>query len=225
MAGAVVTFPHAIQTDRGEPSKVRVGIVRQAFPLIVTLQETPLENVGILEPYYPVEGDNVALLGQSAVGTSGSSWLVLGAISSLAEPPPNPSPQITVCRVDVNTTAVATFSDILCGGVPLSIPYTDTFTKFRDGTDLEVDFRAMAFVTGATASVQFGVSIDGVDHDTTYFAFNVTGQHLHMSSIHLIAGVPAGDLTINARWRRDSGAGTLNANGDDMFSVAVREVT
>lgn len=220
-----MTLPYAIQTDRGEPSKVRIGIVAQANPLIVTLQETPLVNVGVLDSYFPVEGDNVALLGQSSVGTSAASWLLLGKITDLDNLPPDPSPQVTVCRVDPQTTTSAAFSDILCGAVPLSIPFGSTFTKMRDDTNLLVDFRAMCFVTGAIATVQFGVSIDGTDFDTTYFAFNVTGQHLAMSSIHLLGGVPAGDLTINARWRRVSGAGTLNANGDDMFSVAVREVT
>lgn len=71
-----MTMPGAVQKDRGEPSKIRMGIIDSTGQVVV--QGTVLENAGILQGYAPVPGDTVAVVGQSAVGTSGSSWLVLG---------------------------------------------------------------------------------------------------------------------------------------------------
>ena len=75
-----MTFPNAIQGDRGQPSKVRIGTVSSDG--LFVLQDTVLDpaSVGILGSYVPVPGDSVALLGQSAVGTSATSWLALGRV-------------------------------------------------------------------------------------------------------------------------------------------------
>lgn len=74
-----MTFPDSIQKDRGQPSKVRIGTFTDGQ---FVLQDTILdpESVGILNSYTPINGDSVALLGQSAVGTSGTSWLALGRV-------------------------------------------------------------------------------------------------------------------------------------------------
>lgn len=76
-----MTFPGSIQKDRGEPGKVRIGTVAGGE---IFLQETALIDVGTLGSYTPVDGDNVALLGQSAVGSSAGSWLALGRVESLS---------------------------------------------------------------------------------------------------------------------------------------------
>lgn len=70
-----MTLPNSIQKDRGEPAKVRIGRFADGQ---FTLQETILQDVGVLSAGGPVNGDSVALIGQSAVGTSGTSWLALG---------------------------------------------------------------------------------------------------------------------------------------------------
>lgn len=73
-----MTFPGSIQKDRGQPSLVRMGIIDAEGQ--VTLQGVALDvdTVGILGSYAPVPGDTVAVLGQSAIGTAGASWLILG---------------------------------------------------------------------------------------------------------------------------------------------------
>lgn len=75
-----MTMPDAVQKDRGQPSKVRIGTVISGE---IRLQETILTDVGVLGSYVPQDGDTVALLGQSAVGSSGASWLVLGRTETL----------------------------------------------------------------------------------------------------------------------------------------------
>lgn len=74
-----MTLPDSIQKDRGQPSKVRIGTFTDGQ---FVLQDTILDpaSVGVLGSYSPVPGDSVALLGQSAVGTSGTSWLALGRV-------------------------------------------------------------------------------------------------------------------------------------------------
>lgn len=67
-----------ISKDRGQPATVRIGVVTSTLPLIVSVQGTPFEDVGVLDGYIPIVGHVVALLGQSAVSADGSSWLALG---------------------------------------------------------------------------------------------------------------------------------------------------
>jgi hypothetical protein len=77
-----MTFPGSIQKDRGQPALVRIGVI--GADSLVYLQDTALDadTVGILGGYTPIEGDTVAVVGQSAIGTAASSWLVLGRIES-----------------------------------------------------------------------------------------------------------------------------------------------
>lgn len=72
----------AIQSDRGQPASVRVGIVTSASPLTVNVQGTEFTDVGVLNGAVPAVGSTVALLGQSAVSSDGSSWLMLGTTGS-----------------------------------------------------------------------------------------------------------------------------------------------
>lgn len=77
-----MTFPGSIQKDRGQPSLVRMG--RIGADGLVYIQDTALEPdaVGFQGGYAPVAGDTVAVMGQSAIGTAGSSWLVLGRVNT-----------------------------------------------------------------------------------------------------------------------------------------------
>lgn len=69
-----------IAEDRGQPANVRIGTVTATAPLEISLQSTVITDVGVVEG--PLEtGDVVALLGQSAIGAKGSSWLVLGRLT------------------------------------------------------------------------------------------------------------------------------------------------
>lgn len=75
-----MSFADQITRDRGQPATVRIGTVVTAVPLVVNVQGTFMEHAGVLGTYLPVVGHVVALLGQSAVSSDGSSWLVLGDI-------------------------------------------------------------------------------------------------------------------------------------------------
>lgn len=100
-----------VSRDRGQPSTVRIGIVAAVAPLQVTLQETVLTNVGVLDGYVPVVGETVALLGQSAISADGSSWLALGKLTSSAAAP---AESVSAVANASFTTASTTF--IVGGG-------------------------------------------------------------------------------------------------------------
>lgn len=108
-----MTFPNAIQKDRGEPSKVRIGTVAEDGRIM--LQETVLDpaSVGIIGSYTPVLGDSVALLGQSAVGTSATSWLVLGRV----EPADTASPFVGRSLVHQQEATATNIYDFSAAGV------------------------------------------------------------------------------------------------------------
>ena len=95
-----MTLPGAIQKDRGEPAKVRIGTLVNGS---VVLQGTVLQDVGFLDTSGFAEGDSVAIIGQSAVGTSGASWLVLGRSASAADPPINASIGVVTAASDAQS--------------------------------------------------------------------------------------------------------------------------
>lgn len=209
-----MTFPGAIQRDRGEPARVRIGEVINGD---IVLQGVILQDVGILDSYSPADGDNVALLGQSAVGTSGSSWLALGRIAPDTDPPINKTIGVVTAIADGQSTTTGAFVDMLSGGLPISLDYT----KQRNSTDLAIHFYASCFVAAATATVQFGVNVNGTDFNTTFFFFNIAGQHLAMSSVHKLTGISSGDLVITARWLRT--VNNVSTDTNDRISFSVQE--
>jgi hypothetical protein len=75
-----MSFADQISKDRGQPATVRIGVVATLAPLTVDVQATRFTKVGAISGYSPAVGDVVAMLGQSAVSSDGSSWLVLGQI-------------------------------------------------------------------------------------------------------------------------------------------------
>lgn len=79
-----MSLASTIQTAIGQPATVRIGVVASANPLVVNVQGTLFVDVGVIGAFTPGVGDTVALLGQSAVSSDGSSWLCLGEVTSPA---------------------------------------------------------------------------------------------------------------------------------------------
>lgn len=74
-----MTQPEAIVQAVGQPATVRIGVVVSTGPLVVNVQGALFTNLGVIGAC-PSDGDTVALLGQSSVGSRAASWLVLGTI-------------------------------------------------------------------------------------------------------------------------------------------------
>lgn len=101
-----------------------------------------------------------------------------------------------------------------------------SFTKFLDSTRLLVTINTSCFVTVAATEVRYAVRINSTDFDVANFFFNPTSTHLQTSGTRIIvaASVPAGAHTVQGRWRRVSGTGTLTRDAGDWLSIAVTEI-
>lgn len=118
------------------------------------------------------------------------------------------------------TTTSATYVDL---------PATSSlsFTKLYDAaeTKLCVSLSVGARITVATfTAVRFGVRINGADYDVAHTEIADLSKHGTMSGEREVTGIPAGTYTVQVRYRRVSGGGTINVDSNDWLSLTVEEV-
>lgn len=109
----------------------------------------------------------------------------------------------------------------------VNLPATSSFsfTKLHTSTRLKAEMHVTCFIATATGGVRFALQIAGTDYDIAGYTFNATADHRQISGTrYLPAGIAAGALTIQGRWRRNGGAGTLNIDAGDWLSISVAEV-
>lgn len=153
-----MTFPGSIQKDRGQPALVRIGVI--GADSLVYLQNTALEadTVGILGSYMPVEGDTVAVVGQSAIGTAASSWLILGRIEPFSD---GLSGRSLVYSNEVRASGVYDFA--VAGVIPPNMTFTFT---------LPAGDYSMLGLMALDAELQTASNISGIGR----FVFNGVAQ-------------------------------------------------
>lgn len=99
-----------------------------------------------------------------------------------------------------------------------------SFTKRQTNTQIEVSMHSTCFTNIIPASVRYGVNINSTDFDVCHLLLNLNLTHHQASGVRLCPGVPAGVHTIQGRWRRTSGAGTLTRDAEDWLSISAKEV-
>lgn len=98
-------------------------------------------------------------------------------------------------------------------------------TKASAGTRLRIEFSCSSFVTVASTVTSFAVLVNGVDTDISRLFFNPASTHEACpTGIVYISGLAAGAWTVQARWKRTSGTGTLTLDANDWISLDVMEV-
>ena len=119
-----------------------------------------------------------------------------------------------------DTTTAAAYADM--AGPPASF----TFHKHYDDSRIKVTMQVGCYSDQANTDVRFGVRINGVDYDVCKFYFNTANQH-HMTAgtVYVPGGIPAGSYTVQGRWYRLGGAGTLTRDANDTVSICADEVT
>lgn len=123
--------------------------------------------------------------------------------------------------VNVSPSGTTTSSSFANIGGSTSV----SFTKVDASSRLRVDLHVSCFVTGSVPDVaEFGVLINGTDYAIMKGTISAASIHKTFSGIRLIGGIAAGTYTVQARWRRVSGSGTVTGDGDDRLSFAVMEV-
>jgi hypothetical protein len=99
------------------------------------------------------------------------------------------------------------------------------FVKQDAASRLKVTIHAGAFVSAAGTKPMYGVQIGGTDYDVVSQTINVTNTHVNISGFSYLTGVPAGSYTVQGRWRRAAGTGSITRNNEDWLSISVKELT
>lgn len=110
------------------------------------------------------------------------------------------------------------------------------FTKRYDLTAVRVGLVTGMYVSTAPTLVQTAIRIAGqsgtltastftaYDTLTCHFSFNTALEHGILPGWQREVGMPAGDYTLTARWRRPSGSGTLTNDLNDRTQIEVDEI-
>lgn len=119
-----------------------------------------------------------------------------------------------------DTTTSATYVNLAGTGATTSI----SFPKRFDATALEVVMSPVFWANGASSGARFGARINGTDYDICQVAPPASARTGVSGVRKVAAGLAAGTYTVQARWLRYTGAGTLTRDTLDWFSMSVREV-
>lgn len=192
---------------------LRPGTIVSVDPLKVTFDgdDTPISAVsliGILPQDTRVMGLIIPPGGNFLIGIPDPSFTDrLGITTNLNQ------------AGGAGSTTSATFVDM--PGSP-----TLTFVKKYPAslTHVKAFLSTGAFSSTTNTGVAFALAIAGVDRQILSTLINVANAHVYFSGEILLTGLPAGLLSATGRWRRTSGAGTLQSDGSDWTSLTLEEV-
>lgn len=190
----------AVQGAVGQPSSVRIGTVDALSPLAVSIQGTPLDDVGILTSYAVAVGDSVVVLGQSSsAGSDPASWLVLGS----ASPIPRQQPQFDFTDTQVaGFTSTSYISSATPVGVsfiapPSGIVRVDWSARFQTNT---INIRSVVSTQIATGStldagtvVANGSASDGYALENNNDPAGAANTRLQAGMWRWVTGLTPGD--------------------------------
>lgn len=139
--------------------------------------------------------------------------------------------------IDVNGRAVLTangtfFNQLATPDTTTSATYVDvadavyTITKLSTNSALIVRLGISCYSTAVNTIGRFGVTIDGgaTDTDISQVRLNAANDDKHCSGIVIIGeSEPPGVYTVQVRWKRVSGAGTLTRDASDIVSMELQE--
>jgi hypothetical protein len=198
-----------ISKNRGQPATVRIGTVVSLSPLTVSLQQTNMVNMGVLDSYIPTVGDVVALLGQSAVSSDGSSWLLLGR-------PTDPVAGMYLARAVTSTTDAAGVSTLSAAYVALTAGFNMGVAFFAPSSGKALcSWRAStAPAAGATAWSSFRLGLGVVvgagavvqaPTDNVALMLSVTGSGDGGTSTLLLGLTPGAAYNVQMQHRTSVG--------------------
>lgn len=171
-----------------------------------------------------MDGDTVTIEAVSLIGELG-----FGARVAVIQVPPAVNYIIGRLGVAVASNSES-FNEVMGTDTTTSATYVDlpapsslTFTKRNDDTRLYCHLDVVVSATGATARADFAVEVDGTDYDIIAFFISVIVTNAPVSGILHIPDIPAGTYTIQLRWKRGSGVGTLAVGSPNRISFSVEE--
>lgn len=157
------------------------------------------------------DGSRVALM-----TLPGGSIYVIGFLGFNALPNCDGTP---LTAFSAGTTVTSIYADAPTG------PFS--FTKLSPLSRLKVEMHWNVFsATSGNTRAQLGVTCDGGTTDNTVVDIFLTSAAdvQSASGTTYISGVPAGVITIQPRWRRVNGAGTVTLSSTEAYFLSVCEV-
>lgn len=117
------------------------------------------------------------------------------------------------------TTTSSTYADV---------PGTSSvsFTKVRTASRICLRLAAAFFLTDvAGTTVTFALRINGVDYPVAAHALGTLSINVVTAGFATVGAsvVPAGTYTVQARWKRSGGTGTVNRDTGTVISFEVEE--
>lgn len=101
-----------------------------------------------------------------------------------------------------------------------------SFTKQKTSTRVRLGMQAGFNNTTAVSQAKFGMLLNSVDYDVTQAVSGVTTNTIPVSGfIYVGSGVvAAGTYTVQARWKRSGGSGTLGRGVNEWLSIEAMEI-
>jgi hypothetical protein len=120
-----------------------------------------------------------------------------------------------------NDTTAAAYENMAGTGAVTSF----TFVKRYTATRIKVTVHASFYSVTSVSNAKIGVRINGVDYDVIPSVPGIVNERQCWSATRFIAaGIAAGSYTVQLRWFRASGAGTIRRDNADLISVVAEEV-
>lgn len=145
--------------------------------------------------------------------------------------------ELTASRLNAGTTVGETVIKVFAtSGTMTSSTYVDlpsgtssslSFTKYRTASAILVHMKILAFsATNGSTGLRLGVRINSTDYDVALGYYTTANAYAPASGVALVAsGLTAGTYTVQARWKRSSGTGTITtADTISELDMSVREV-
>jgi len=121
-----------------------------------------------------------------------------------------------------DTTTSASYVNMAGAGAVTSFSFTKRWTPTR----VRIDMHQILFQNGGSFPfAQLGVRINSVDYDVVGATITAAATNTMFSGLAYIpaSAIPAGTYTVQARWKRASGTGTLTRDGGGWLSFSARE--
>lgn len=188
-------------------------------------QTTPV--YGFPYPEVSVDPPNGAAQIQSlaeaveATLSDGTDGLIIASVTAAGD-------LLTGSGAGVNAAAVTSGSDTTTSGTNVNLAGTGSVTSFSfvkryAGTRIRLELSVSCFCQTANSTGIFGVRINAVDYDVVNLSPAPLGTRLGLVGVRYITGVGAGTWTVQGRWRRSLGTGTLVRNTEDWLTIDARE--
>lgn len=122
------------------------------------------------------------------------------------------------------TNQLATPGTVAAAGYVDMVDAYRTFTKKTTNSGLLVFVTVGCFSTGVNTVARIGVETGGADSDISQLEFVTANEPQQLSGVKLLeVGSAPGPYTVQLRWQRVSGAGTLTQTANEIVCITVME--